>query len=77
MLCHRHIAVEPSHQMLRSAAMLTLILRRCALFCMLPSNPTRPLGTCAMNIPCAGGQMLTVSSLCTASGVPGREMQVH
>ena len=36
-LCHRHIAVDPSHQMLRSAAMLMLILTRCALLCMLPS----------------------------------------
>lgn len=53
-LCHRQIAVDPSHQMLRSVAMLMLILNRCALLCMLPSYPTLPLGSLAMDMPCAG-----------------------
>ena len=51
-LRQRQIAVEPSHHRLRRAAMLTLILRRFLLLCMLPSYATAPFGKREMDMPC-------------------------
>ena len=77
-LCQRHIAVDPSHQMLRSAAMLMLILRRCALLCMLPSKLNLSLGNRAIDIPCIvlHHQSLLWGSACLYRYVAGAQVKM-